>query len=300
VSERSTNPWLPAAAAAAASILVGSGIVATRFVIDQTDPASLALLRYAIGFCCLLPAALMAERVRFERRDIVPISVLGITQFGILIALLNYGLQTVPSAQGSLIFATFPFLTMILAALLRYESLSLFKTLGVALTIAGVGLALSAKLAAPAAPGFGWIGELAIFASALSGAVCSVFYRPYLTKYSALAVGAFAMLASILFLAVLAAFEGFFAAPPRFSAAGWGAVAFIGVSSGVGYFLWLWALEHTTPTRVTIFLALSPITATALGWLWLSEAVSALFLLGLASVAGGLWIAHRQAAPRIG
>lgn len=300
MSDRSTQTWLAAGAAAAASILVGAGIVATRFVIDQTSPASLALLRYAIGFACLLPAALMAERVRFERRDILPIGVLGITQFGILIALLNYGLQTVPSARGSLIFATFPFLTMILAALLRAEPLSLFKTVGVALTIVGVGLALSAKLATPATARAGWTGELAIFASALSGAVCSVFYRPYLTKYSALAVGAFAMLASILFLAVLAAFEGFFAAPPQFSAAGWGAVGFIGVSSGLGYFLWLWALGHTTPTRVTIFLALSPVTATALGWLWLSEAVSALFLLGLASVAGGLWIAHRGPAPRPG
>lgn len=298
MSDRSKNPWLPAAAAAAAAILVGSGIVATRFVIDQTSPASLALLRYAIGFCCLLPATLMAERVRFEPRDILPIGVLGIIQFGILIALLNYGLQYVPSARGSLIFATFPLLTMILAAALRFEPLTLFKTLGVGLTILGVGLALSQKLAASAASGAGWIGELAIFASALSGAACSVFYRPYLVKYAALPVGAFAMLASVLFLAVLAALEGFFAAPPRFSAAGWGAVAFIGVSSGVGYFLWLWALKHTTPTKVTIFLALSPITATALGWLWLSEAVSVPFLLGLASVAGGLWIAHREPAPR--
>jgi len=30
--------------------------------------------------------------VRFERRDLVPIALLGITQFGILIALLNYAL----------------------------------------------------------------------------------------------------------------------------------------------------------------------------------------------------------------
>ncbi len=62
------------------------------------------------------------------------------------------------------------------------------------------------------------------------------------------------MLASVAFLAVLAAAEGFFDAPLRITPAGWLAVGFIGVSSGVGYWLWLWALTNATPTRVTVFL----------------------------------------------
>jgi hypothetical protein len=70
--------FLPIAAAAATGILVGSAIVATRFVIDQTAPASLALLRYVIGFCCLLPPALLSARVQFEGRDLLPIGLLGI------------------------------------------------------------------------------------------------------------------------------------------------------------------------------------------------------------------------------
>lgn len=41
---------------AAASIQVGSARVATRLVVDQTGPASLALLRYVLGACCLVPA----------------------------------------------------------------------------------------------------------------------------------------------------------------------------------------------------------------------------------------------------
>lgn len=282
----------PAAAAAMTGVLVGSAMVATRFVIDQTEPASLALLRYLIGFLCLLPLVLMAPRVRFDRRDIIPICLLGITQFGILIALMNFGLQYIPSSQGALIFATFPLLTMILAAFLGYEELTLFKTFGVLLTIIGVGFALGHKLSVPAASGDTWIGELAVFASALCGALCSVFYRPYLRKYPALPVSAFAMLASVLFLAVLAIFEGFFTAVPNFTAAGWGAVLFIGVNSGLGYYLWLWALKHTTPTKVSVFLAISPVTATGLGWLLLSEAISSWFLIGLACVALGLWVAH--------
>jgi drug/metabolite transporter (DMT)-like permease len=51
---------------------------------------------------------------------------------------------------------------------------------------------------------------------------------------------------------VLAAAEGFFAAPPRFTGGGWLAVGFIGLSSGIGYYLWLWALNHAPATQVTM------------------------------------------------
>jgi drug/metabolite transporter (DMT)-like permease len=102
------------------------------------------------------------------------------------------------------------------------------------------------------------------------------------------------MLASVGFLAFLTAGEGFFRAWPRFSGAGWLAVVFIGISSGVGYYLWLWALNHTTPTKVTVSLALSPVTAAGLGGLLLGEPLSMPFLMGLTSVALGLWLAHRE------
>ena len=286
--------WRPAAVAAANGILVGSAMVATRFVVHQTGPASLALLRYAIGVCCLLPAlVVIGRRIRFERRDLAPIALLGITQFGILIALLNYGLTSIPSARAALIFAVLPLLTMILSAVLGHERLTPVKSAGVLLTIAGVALALGDKALERGTSGEGWIGELAVFASALCGAVCSVLYRPYLRKYPTLPVSAFAMLASVAFLAVLAAGEGFFSALPRFTIAGWGAVLFIGVNSGVGYVLWLWALNHAPATQVTVFLSLSPVTAAVLGALVLAEPLSARALLALACVVAGLWLAHR-------
>ena len=99
-------------------------------------------------------------RARFAQRDILPIALLGITQFGILIALLNYGLRFIPSGRAALIFATFPLLTLVLAAALGHERLTVPKILGVLLTIAGVGLALGEKVI----QGGGtheWVGELA-------------------------------------------------------------------------------------------------------------------------------------------
>jgi drug/metabolite transporter (DMT)-like permease len=288
------NP-LAVAAAAATGIQVGAAMVATRFVVGQTDPASLAMLRYVIGFLCLLPVVLMSgQHMRFARRDVAPIALLGIAQFGVLVALLNFGLQFIPSARAALIFATFPLLTMVIAASLGREPLTAAKTAGVLLTILGVGVALGEKAVTRSGAAAEWLGEIAVFASTLCGAVCSVLYRPYLRKYPTLPVSAFAMLASVGFLAILAAGEGFFSTAPRFTTGGWLAVLFIGVSSGVGYFLWLWALNHASPTRVTVFLALSPITAALLGGALLGEPVSPGSLLGVGLVVLGLWVAHLQ------
>jgi drug/metabolite transporter (DMT)-like permease len=275
-------------------VQVGAAMVATRFVVGQSGPASLALLRYAIGFLCLLPAVLASGGgLRIAGRDVLPVALLGITQFGILVALLNWGLQLVPAGRGALIFSSFPLLTMLVAAVLGRERLTWMKTAGVLLTIASVGLAMGEKLSEPGAA-HDWRGEIAVLGAALCGAVCSVLYRPYLRRYPAVRISAIAMLASVAALAVVAGTEEkFFAGWPRFTPGGWLAVLFIGAGSGLGYFLWLWALAHASPTRVTVFLSLSPVTALLLGAATLGEAVPASAIAGLGCLALGLWVATR-------
>ena len=280
-------------AAAITGIQVGAAITATRYVAADISPASLAFLRYAIGVACLLPAVAMARGFRFARADIVPIAALGIGQFGILIALLNYGLKTVPAARGALIFASFPLLTLMVAALLGHERVTVRKLAGILATLLGVFLALSDKILNGASL-HGWSelgGELAILASAATGAICSVLYRPYLARYPTLPVSAFAMMAAAAALLVPAALDDLFAAPAQLSLNAWGAIVFIGLSSGGGYVLWLWALKNIAATRVTVFLALSPITAAALGVALLGEPVTAGMMVGVVCVAAGLWIA---------
>jgi len=107
-------------------------------------------------------------------------------------------------------------------------------------------------------------------------------------------VSAFAMLASVVFLAFAALPEQWPRRLATFSAVAWGATLFIGISSGIGYFAWLYALKHEAPTRVTVFLALNPPTAALLGWAMLGEAVHASTFAGLLLVAAGLWLATRS------
>lgn len=292
-----SRTWPAVLAAAVVGVQVGAVTVASRAVVGEVGPVSLAMLRYAIGACCLLPFFLAAPRVRFEVRDLAAVAALGIGQFGILVVLLNVGLLYVSSARAALLFATFPMMTMLLAAALGRERLSLARTLGVAMSFAGVGLALLDKLAVEQAAAGEWAGVAAVLGSALTGAVCSVLYRPYLQKYPILPVSTLAMFASVVFLVVLAVPEGIIITVPRLGPGVWAAILFIGGSSGIAYFCWLWALGRLPPTQVTVFLSLSPITAALLGVLLLGESLSPLTLAGLAAVVCGLILAFARREP---
>jgi drug/metabolite transporter (DMT)-like permease len=283
-------------AAAATGVQVGAAITATRFVAGAISPYSLAFLRYAIGVACLVPALAFVARVRFARADILPIALLGIGQFGVLIALLNYGLQTVPAGRGALIFAALPLLTLLFAALVGHERIALAKFAGILLTLLGVAFALGDKLAGdtPIQMSSSWLGELAILGAAASGAICSVLYRPYLRRYPTVPVSAFAMAAAAAALLVPAALDDLFVAPAHLNATAWAAIVFIGLSSGSFYVLWLWALKTIAATRVTVFLSLSPVTAAVLGVTLLGEPVTVGMIAGVVCVAAGLWVANRE------
>jgi len=288
---------MPIAVSAGVGVQVGLALVATRYAVNESGPATLAMFRYAIGAACLLPVMLhLRMPMRFAARDAVPIAIFGILQFGVLIVLINYGLAHITAARAALLFASFPLITMILAAALGREKLTLLKSAGVLLTILGVGITLGEKIfdgtSTDSWPN-SFLGEGAVLLAAFCGALCSVLFKPYLQRYPTLSVGAYSMLASVAFLMFLALYEGAFTSWAGYSSNGWFAVAFIGFSSGIGYFGWLWALRHAPPTQVTVFLGLSPITAGIVGALLLSEPLTGPLLAGMAVVLAGLWLALR-------
>ena len=145
-------------AAAATGVQVGAAIVATRLAVTDVPPLTLAMLRYGIGFLCLLPfvikkkeplahverTLLAIESVAFY--DLTAMAALGICQFGVLIALLNYGLQHIGAAPAAVIFSLFPLLMLLFSNLLGREPVSLRLTLGVVVSVLGAGLSMGPKL----------------------------------------------------------------------------------------------------------------------------------------------------------
>ncbi len=158
----------PLWAAAGTGIQVGAAMVATRYVVEA-GPGSLGFLRYLIGLACLAPALWLRPWRRIAARDLRPIGLLGIGQFAALIVLLNYSLLHVPAARASLLFSTFPLMTMTLSALLGRERFTPAKIAGALLTFAGVAIALGgAAITAEPQHGSAWLGTTAALGAALS------------------------------------------------------------------------------------------------------------------------------------
>ena len=65
----------------------------------------------------------------------------------------------------------------------------------------------------------------------------------------------------------------------------------------LGFSLWIWALQRSTPSQVAVFIALNPVTAVLLGAVLLHEPITAFFLTGLVCVIGGIALANWRPAP---
>ncbi len=290
---------LSSLAAAAACVFWGGTVVAVRFVIDQTDPYTVALLRHGIGTTLMLPVLALVSVRRIAARDLLPIAALGVAMFGLFSYFSAGGLAYIPAARGALILTTMPLLTVVFAALLRIERLTVPKLAGIALTIGGVAVALSGHEGlADTGPTGTRRGDAYMFAAAAFGALYNTFTPRYLHRYPPLLVTLYSMLGGTAFLAVLGLPLGVYAQPLQFTTAGWAAIAFIGAfGAAASFFLWVWALRRMPPSHVVAFFALNPLTATLLGGLLLGERVTVWFLLGLTCVLGGIWVVHRDRAP---
>lgn len=91
--------------------------------------------------------------------------------------------------------------------------------------------------------------------------------------------------------------RGGWALAQSFGAAQWTAVAFIGLVGGaLAFYLWVYALEHTTPTRVANTMTINPLAASLLAAVLVGEPLGVNLAVGIAAVALGIWLA--SSAPR--
>lgn len=284
-------------AAFVGTTFTAGSIVSIRFVIAESDPASLAFIRYLIALLCLAPIAVYLMRGRrVGARDVLIVLVLGALFFGVFPYLLNTSLKYTSAARGALMLATAPLITLALGKLLRSERFTAAKLLGVVGAFVGVAVAMLAGPGGLAGQGAYWIGDLIMLAAASLAAVYPIYSKPLLARHPALAVTALSMVGGLLILAPFAQAQGSFSGLPTFSAAGWFAVVFLGIGGGAMQFgLWIWAVSKLTPTQAAIYLTLTPITAILLASLILGEPVTLGLFAGLALVVGSILLANRPA-----
>ncbi len=228
--------------------------------------------------------------------DLARIAALGLLYFGLFPVLFNASLFYTSAARGALALSTLPLLTMLVAAALQVEPLTPAKSLGVAIAMLGVAVALATNMTA--APPLALRGDLLMIAAALCMACFNVWSRPYLKRFGAMTFTAIAMTIGAAALAGLSWARGGFHAVEAFGAVQWSGVAFLGVFGGaITFLLWSFALSHTTPTRVAISVTVNPIMAALFGKAVLAEPIAINLVLGLALVAVGIALAARSRLP---
>jgi drug/metabolite transporter (DMT)-like permease len=233
----------------------------------------------------------LALRCRWPRgRDWLGVAALGAMFYGAFFVVYGEALYYTSAARGALAVSTLPVLTMIVAALLGREALTARKTLGVLVALGGVVIALATGLGE--APPQAWRGDVMMTAAMLSMALYNVLSRPLMARSSPLGY-ATAGMAFGSGVNVLAAWHGGgFQAVASFDAAQWIAALYLGAFAGaLGFYLWVYALERATPTRVANTITVSPIAAALLAAVLLGEPIGISLLVGVMAVGAGIWIA---------
>lgn len=295
-----------------ASILMGTVVVSTRFVVPESDPLTVTMLRYVVGLASMSPCYLLLRRRRIARPDLFPVLLLGAVFFGAMPFLFTISLKYTYASHGGLMIAFGPLLTLGLSSLLRIERPGLLKLGGLLLAMVGALLSLGTGAGPPGGPdsqNLLWLGDGLMLGAMAGFAVFNVFSRPYLIRYGPMLVTLYALVPGTLCLVAawlvswLPAWLSGGGPMPSFdfSPAGWAAIVFIGFPGGAwGFLVFIVALRHLSPTRAAVFFNLNPVTAAVLGALVLGEALSGRFLAGFVLVLSGIVLAQWKRKPRGG
>jgi drug/metabolite transporter (DMT)-like permease len=276
------------------SCLGGTAAAITRYLVGNADPVTLAILRWGIGFACLLPTALLLGVRWPPRGDWPAVAALGLCFFGLFFVLYNIAIGFTTAARASLALATLPLHTMVVGALLGIEPLTSRKSIGVAVAVLGVIAALASGLAA--APPSAWRGELIMTGAVFCMAFYNVWSRPFIQRSSALGFLTVGMGAGAAALIVAGSLTGSVATLSNLTTPQWIAGIYLGIGGGaLAFILWVMALERASPTRVAATMTVNPLAAGLLATQLVGEPITPNLVLGLVAVFAGIWIATTEA-----
>jgi drug/metabolite transporter (DMT)-like permease len=279
------------AAALAAALSAGATVVATRFVIPETDPISLVFYRYLISVLCFIPVLpLLWPRERLPRSEYAKIAMFGVLFFVMFPLAFTASLQHNPAARGAVGLATIPIQTLLVAAAFGREPFTASKVIGVLLAFSGIVVAFGAAAFGTGNSNY-LLGDGLMLMGVFCGAVYSVFSRATLLRHGPLFVTALAMSFAVVAMLPIVALSHGGIPVPSFSSKGWTAVVLLGTIGGVLQFsLFMWALRWLPPTTTVLYITLNPIMAMVLGVVFLGERLSIDLVAGMVLVLIGIFI----------
>ena len=277
-------------AIAATVVLWASAFPAIRVAVVQLGPVGLAVARLAVASLALL---IVAPRVGVRRpalRDVPLICACGLTGMTAYQLLLNSGERTVPAGTASLLIATAPIYSVLLAVVFLGERPTRRRLAGSAIAFGGC-----AVIAVSHGNVRFQSAALLVLAAAVAQGAYHAAQKPLLTRYTAFEVTAYAMWSGTVF--ILPWSGSLLRAVPYADGGAIAAAVFLGLApSAAGFVTWAYAVSRVDVSTATAALYLVPAVAIAVSYFWLAEVPAVLSLTGGAVALAGVILANR--APR--
>jgi len=280
-------------------VLWASAFPAIKLGLEGLAPGHLTLARHLVASLVFVPFLLVFRARLLPRRADLP-ALLGLGFIGITVyhLSLNTGEQRVSAGATSLIIATAPALTAVIAWFVVRDRLGPLGWLGTVLGLLGVTLIVLGDGSRELGLGVEPYASLILLA-AFATAWFAVLQRSLLLRYRPLEFAAYVTWAGT--LPMLVFLPGLAGAVAGAGSLPLLATLHLGVfPSAVAYTLFAVALSRAPATVVTAWLYLIPGFALLFSWWWLGEVPTALTLVGGLVVVSGVVLVNVSKRRRAG
>jgi drug/metabolite transporter (DMT)-like permease len=282
------------AAATLAVVIWSSAFAGIAYGLKAFTPAELSLLRFSIASAILVVPVASGWIKLPPLRDWPFVLALGFIGISLYQLTLGYAMTRISVGAAAVVIALAPGVTAALAAVRLGERISKGTIVGLAIAFGGVLLITVGSGRAVRFEPMTLLCVIAVFATSFY----FVFQKPLLARTSAVSFTVASIFAGTLGLVPFG-----LDLPSKIAevpAAQLWSVAYLGVGPTIiGYLLWTFALSRATASKVSSFLYIQPLVASAIAWVWLGQVPSVLTAVGGLFAIGGVVLtvtASRSAA----
>jgi drug/metabolite transporter (DMT)-like permease len=277
----------------AASIWGGMYVV-SKVVLDIIPPFSLVTLRLVLGAITLAIVLLIKGFPNISRRQILHVLGVGFVGYGISLSLQFLGTKLSTAANGSLVTSATPAFVLLFAWMLLGEKITGRRLLALFVATLGVVAVIDPRTAHLDPDLF--LGNLFLIGAAVTWALYSVLVRRVTQNTDVMLFSLIAFVGGLPVTVPAGAWElATVGITEGISLGVVGGVLFLGIiSTALAMVLWNTAFAFVDAGLASLTFFAQPVVGTLLGWLFLHERITPLFLLGGALIGVGLVISSRE------
>jgi drug/metabolite transporter (DMT)-like permease len=276
----------------AAASIWGAMYVVSKVVLDVIPPFALITTRLLLGGLTLYLVILRRGTLQISRGDFWRVFAVGTIGYGISLGLQFVGTKLSTAANGALVTSATPAFVLVFAYRLLGERITRIRLVALVLSTIGVVAVVDPRNAALDASLF-W-GNVSLLGAALTWALYSVLVRLVTRQLDVLTVSLVAFLGGLPIAVPAGAVELSVLGTGEITAWVLVGVLFLGIiCTALAMFLWNNAFALVDAGRASLTFFAQPVVGALLGWLFLHETITPLFLLGGVLIAIGILLASR-------